>query len=815
MYMYVIMKFAEQLANEAFPPWRTHYIKYGLLKTELKNRQADHEWNEEDESYFTHMLEQELENVYNTMKIKLEDINSRIKYCDATIQTLKNSQSWSSDESWESTETILTETLFDLNDLAKFIRLNYNGFRKIIKKHDRWAPIKLENGFVPQLRAKPLDTQQLDVPIVYISNLKDICNRRGKPRTGNTAAGGDQLDFERATSKYWIHPDNINEVKSIIMLHLPVLIFDSEKTFEPEDSAISSIYFDSPEFDLYTGRLQRDDGAEAIRLRWYGPTSSKSVFIERKTHHASWLNGKSIKDRFRLDVDDVQKFVTGELTADTIVERLRAKGETDDEALGKIHFIAQGIQESILEKKLSPVCRVFYNRTAFQIPGDQRVRVSLDTNLTFIREDNMDGVQRRGENEWRRSDIGINHPFNNIPRSEVVEFLHGVLEIKLQTHLDQKPPEWLEKLLESHLVHEVTRFSKYLHGASYLYPEKIPLVPWWIAELEQDIRKPRATNFGLSRSPSYRPLINGEYGIAWEAEKHRMEATSNVMEKHISQRITNALGEQVTMVNPNNDGKNDDNTLQVPATNTGDYQLKDAQNADTGLVSPPASLDSGYQEGNGFPQQYEILEREPIEIVETGEAPFVYGDQKDIGYNVNQTLPKNTTFPGTVGLQMGEKINEKVVIQGNNCRLDIPEGAASSRKRSRFSAFLLKRWGGEAANAMNPDGTIKGKIKKIKVEPKVFFANERTFISWLQFAALLLAVALSLLNFGDPRTSYAGAVFIGIAVLVCFYALYRFEKRAWMLKNNIKGRYDDMLGPAVLCAFLVGALVVNLYLRFT
>ena len=50
--------------------------------------------------------------------------------------------------------------------------------------------------------------------------------------------------------------------------------------------------------------------------------------------------------------------------------------------------------------------RSFYNRTAFQLPGDARVRISLDTELTLVREDNWDGKQRAGNN-WRRMDIGI------------------------------------------------------------------------------------------------------------------------------------------------------------------------------------------------------------------------------------------------------------------------------------------------------------------------------------------------------------------------------------------------------------------------
>jgi uncharacterized membrane protein YidH (DUF202 family) len=103
----------------------------------------------------------------------------------------------------------------------------------------------------------------------------------------------------------------------------------------------------------------------------------------------------------------------------------------------------------------------------------------------------------------------------------------------------------------------------------------------------------------------------------------------------------------------------------------------------------------------------------------------------------------------------------------------------------------------------------------LKVEPKVFFANERTFISWLQFCALLLTVALNLLNFGDLISRICGAIFLSIAVVLSLYALFRFQYRAKMLRNHqAQARYDDVYGPAVLCLLIVGALVINFWLRF-
>ena len=42
----------------------------------------------------------------------------------------------------------------------------------------------------------------------------------------------------------------------------------------------------------------------------------------------------------------------------------------------------------------------------------------------------------------------------------------------------------------------------------------------------------------------------------------------------------------------------------------------------------------------------------------------------------------------------------------------------------------------------------------VRVEPKVFFANERTFLSWLHFTVVLGGLAVGLLNFGDKVRAF-------------------------------------------------------------
>jgi SPX domain protein involved in polyphosphate accumulation len=54
-------------------------------------------------------------------------------------------------------------------------------------------------------------------------------------------------------------------------------VFDANKEFQMKDSAITSIYFDNEELELYLGRLEKTEGAEAIRMRWYGDVDGKVV----------------------------------------------------------------------------------------------------------------------------------------------------------------------------------------------------------------------------------------------------------------------------------------------------------------------------------------------------------------------------------------------------------------------------------------------------------------------------------------------------------------------------------------------------------
>lgn len=77
----------------------------------------------------------------------------------------------------------------------------------------------------------------------------------------------------------------------------------------------------------------------------------------------------------------------------------------------------------------------------------------------------------------------------SVPLNEITRFPHAVLEIKLQLEGEDQTPPWVTELLNSGMLLEVHKFSKFIHGCAVLLPDDVREVPYWIddATLSQSI----------------------------------------------------------------------------------------------------------------------------------------------------------------------------------------------------------------------------------------------------------------------------------------------------------------------------------------
>ncbi|KAJ1954834.1 vacuolar transporter chaperone, partial [Linderina pennispora] len=516
------MKFGQQLRDSLFPAWKFYYVDYASLKKFLYER-TDKGYTADDEAEFVNLLEGELDKVHNFQQTKSGEMKRRIEYCEKQVNLISENKApvEAKREQLDVIEREIDAVISEVYELAKFTRLNFTAFLKIVKKHDKNAPFVLKPVFTVRLNSKPFFKENFDELLLELSRLYNIVRNGGvdvdqdkDPQSGNGQ------NFVRQTTKYWVHPDNVMELKLYILKYLPVLIYRTKGSTKPPNPAITSIYYDNEDLDLYQGRIEKSEGAEAIRLRWYGDMESNEIFVERKTHHEDWTGEKSVKERFSVKEKYVNDYLSGSFTLDAKIRKLREEGKKSDQDLQDMETLSYEVQESVRSKHLVPVVRTFYNRTAFQIPGDARVRISLDTELSMVREDGFDGKPRAGDN-WRRKDIGIDYPFSQLPEKDICRFPYAILEVKLQTQSGVEPPQWVDDLINSHLVEAVPKFSKFIHGVSTLLEDRVDVFPFWFSQMDRDIRKPVSRDIGISRTSSPRASMTDIEGLI----RHRGSST--------------------------------------------------------------------------------------------------------------------------------------------------------------------------------------------------------------------------------------------------------------------------------------------------
>lgn len=596
--------------------------------------------------------------------------------------------------------------------------------------------------------------------MINLSKLYDLVRTKGNPVKGDASAGGNQQNFVRQTTKYWVHRDNITELKLVVLKHLPVLVFNANKEFEEKDTAISSIYYDNPDtWELYQGRLKKTEGAEAIRLRWYGGMESDQIFLERKTHREDWTGEKSVKARFSLKEKNVNAFLEGRMTVEQAFDKMRKEGKKSPEEIADLEQLAREIQYRVITRRLVPVTRTFYHRTAFQLPGDARVRISLDTELTMIREDNLDGRRRAGNN-WRRMDIGVDFPFSQLPPEDIDRFPYAVLEVKLQTQAGQEPPQWIRELTASHLVEAVPKFSKFIHGSATLFPTRINLLPFWYPQMDVDIRKPVTRHYGIQR-----PLASTSLSANDEDDSDDEDSPQSAQNQENG--FANHIGDDSRLFTETNGNELDieERIAAQPLPGDEDYPLYDSD--DESVYSD--ELEEARRVGG----TYYAKQLSKYYLHKTGHV---------LTQGLLAIIPRPRATPMPPPEQRGI-----AVLQG------------TQRTFKRFQA---------------PPG--KRIFVPVRVEPKVYFAAERTFLSWLEFSIILGGIAATLLNFGADYVALASSwAFTILAAGALIYSLFLYIWRVDKIRKrrDVKRVYYEKWGPTIIAVGLVLVVLTNFAMR--
>jgi uncharacterized membrane protein YidH (DUF202 family) len=366
---------------------------------------------------------------------------------------------------------------------------------------------------------------------------------------------------------------------------------------------------------------------------------------------------------------------------DAEISRMKEKGKKEDD-IKEWKQLATEVTQAINSKQLEPTMRTQYMRTAFQIPFDATVRVSLDTNLCMINERTEDSMAGK---RWFRD------PDAPVPGEEITRFPHAVLEVKLQLEGEGMTPPWVTELINSGMLMQVHKFSKFIHGCATLMPEEVVAVPYWIDDVT------------------------------------------------LADSIAGTEGAKLLI---GNQSKGDFEHL-IPHDKAGKIKAPDVKKR----VPPPHPATAAYQATHG------------------GQTP----------------------------------ITTNASIMHDFC-----EGCLECEANCFCSA-----WGGRADI---------GTMNTQKIEPKLYFANERTFIKWLEMAVILASIAVGVLAFSKGgedggRAELFALMLLPISLIFIAYATVTYLWRSAKIRAREAERWDDPYGPVLITLMLIFALVAQFTIK--
>ncbi|RFU26124.1 hypothetical protein B7463_g10218, partial [Scytalidium lignicola] len=736
------MRFGKTLRESIYPPWKDQYIEYGKLKTLLREDRADDDrtWTEDDENKFCdEVFNTQLEKVAGFQEQTFKSLEQRANDTAEKLRDLAPSEGSVKGDittgRFREIEDELDAIINETKELKKYSNINYTGFLKIVKKHDRKRGnhYKVRPMLQMSLAKRPFNSEQVYSPllnklsVMYFAVLQQLDESTDAAAVSNSEAQSEMQNGEKYTAyKFWVHPDNLLEVKTYILRRLPVLVYSehSSKDLDGQgDPTLNSIYFDNPKFSLYLQKVDGQPDASSLRLRWYGQLDSNpELFFEHKIING---NGSSEEKRFSIKDKYIVPFVKGEYKMEKTVQKMERQGHSEAD-IAEFKNTVDEIQTFIKENDLQPMLRANYTRTAFQKPLDDKVRISIDTSLAFIREDALDPDRPcRSPEYWHRLDIDngkMVYPFSMVNRGEISRFPFAVLEIKVKEDGQKKQPQWVQDLMASHLVYKAPRFSKFIHGVASLFEDHVNNLPFWLSEVETDIRKDPQSAFDEEQERKAKKaeddaVVGSLLGTSIRRASFKPAVSSPVGRSYMQERLTaEDLEEEGRKRRKNLDGENG-------ATTNGE-----------------SSRTGGY---------------------------------------------------GTIS--------------------------------SVFPSFSLSRYAQSRRekNVQLPPGVVKpGQLIKdsgpLKVEPKVWLANERTFLKWQHISILLGGLAVGLYTAAGENTvaEFMGIAYIVIAIFAGLwgYAMHRVRRN--MIVQRSGKDFDNMVGPMIVSFALMIALLLNFIFQY-
>lgn len=203
----------------------------------------------EEDFYST--IDRELAKVESFTLQKVTELRNQIDTLERTVQEYTTSSVGKKidnealiETTRESADSVAKSFLI----LEKYVNINFMGFHKILKKHDKNSPQhQCKQFYITRMHNQAWVRGDYSDVVVRLSSIYSALRDDNVAEENKDAS----QSFLRSTTKYWVRTEDVSKVKYAILKHLPVFL-QKTATGETDSQLTNSVYFDNDQLgELY------------------------------------------------------------------------------------------------------------------------------------------------------------------------------------------------------------------------------------------------------------------------------------------------------------------------------------------------------------------------------------------------------------------------------------------------------------------------------------------------------------------------------------------------------------------------------------
>lgn len=710
-----------------------------------------------------------------------------------------------------------------IQQIEEFAMANFQAFKKIIDLHDQYSQLRLGSAYGWKKSREEFCPSTWIDPLLYsLSDMHDDERRQQKKRV--ISATSDPAALLNRYS-FWVPKHQIVKLVCGLLKIFPVNRPKGEsKLFYIHSNAV---YFDDVQLRTYKKRVT-GQAHSLCKMHW---EDSRLTIMKRKYPR---FPGQPSEKGY-LPHKDVYKFMQG---SPELKETLAKKDK-------KELMILEDCRATIRDRNLRANVKCEYLKTVFQYPDDDKVIVKLETQVKLIKE--------LGEQDamWPSSR-------ERVPEHRVVHFPFALLTVKTP---DKTIPQWLATFSTEGGFKQIKGFSKFVHGTAVLYKDLIEdnnlPFPNWIAPY-------RTHFFGNSDTPKisgrertesspkdmFAPQPANPRGSRYFGRSHYAEAAMNETSR------TSRVGSIVDRNDTSRQGVGAMAASPPAHRSRAQSAYQSSRLSDSFGLHTPGLTPNKYSRGAslGEPLQIQFDVQHDYSSTQS-EEPSFKPDQDGAKANIHDVdedrLMDPDVSPDQVELTSNSSSKQDQQAQANDILVTIHADIDGNHDNKLTSAEKLptektplvekteaapEKKTDKTASEAGPGGggsdakpsktswwtavhdcfcvSESTKQKRLKIEPKTFFANERTFLQWFSAATLISSVGLALMGLNNSSVITIGYLFLPVAMIILVYAFGVFYSRVKKLENRQPShKYSDVMGPAFITFILVTVLLFAMLVK--